>query len=144
MPRPVLSETTFNSDNIATSILQQANLQITNSQLGVTDISSNFSFNSGWQAEAHDIIAYAFNGFVYININCVHPGGSPTTGEVFVTNSNSDYYPITKTTMPSIANEADSAYSVLFRTNGNIDQLSPYNPGSSNFHIVVNGFYRYA
>tara|TARA_Y100001963_G_C6729534_1_gene423141 strand:- start:705 stop:1139 length:435 start_codon:yes stop_codon:yes gene_type:complete len=144
MPKPVLSDSLFNADDVATAVLSEANLQVTNSQLGVTDISSNYSFDSGWQAEAHGIIAYAFNGFVFININCVHPGGSPTTGEGLVTNSNSDYHPIEKTTMPSIANEADSAYSVVFQTNGNIDQLSPYNPGSSNFHIVVNGFYRYA
>tara|TARA_Y100001963_G_scaffold104549_1_gene144109 strand:+ start:1116 stop:1550 length:435 start_codon:yes stop_codon:yes gene_type:complete len=144
MSKPVLSELEYNADDVASAILQKADLSITNENLGVTDISSEFTFASGWQLEAHETIAYAFNGFVFININCVHVGGSPSSGENIGSISDSDYHPITKTTMPSIGNQADSSYAIIFETDGDISQLSPVNEGSTNFHVVCNGFYRYA
>lgn len=78
MPRPVLSETTFNSDNVATSILQQANLQIANSNLGVSDISSHFTVQSGWAAYNEHFLF--FNGFVWWSGYYIHAGSTPTGG----------------------------------------------------------------
>ena len=144
MSKPVLSELEYNADDVASAILQKADLSITNENLGVTDISSLFTFASGWALEAHAIIAYAFNGFVFVAINCFHAGGAPSSGENLATISDSDYYPITKTTMPSIGNEADSSNAIIFDTDGDILQYSPQNEGAAHFYVVCNGFYRYA
>ena len=46
MPKPVLSDSLFNADDVATAILDEANLQVTNQNLGVTDITSSFVINS--------------------------------------------------------------------------------------------------
>lgn len=142
MSKPVLSELEYNADDVASAILSQADLSIANDDLGVLDISSSFSFDSGWQAEAHGIIAYKFMGFVFVNINCVHLNGNPVSGEGIGSVNNSSYRPSAKQTLPSIANEADSNAYVCFQTNGNIDQFNPEPSGSSHFYLCINGWYR--
>ena len=50
-----------------------------------------FSIASGWAQTDHAIIAYAFNGFVFVNINCYHAGSSPDGGENIATISDSGH-----------------------------------------------------
>lgn len=139
MPRPVLSETTFNSDNIATSILQQANLQIANSNLGVTDISSHFTLQSGWTKNFEHILF--FNGFVFWSGYYQHTGGTPSHGETFLTIDNSDYRPNSEFILPTSGHEEDTAARVHILTNGNITIQQPVNLGSTTYYVPVNGYW---
>ena len=142
MPKPILSDSLFNADDVATAVLSKANLQITNSQLGVIDISASISYTSGWQNELHSPIAYYFNGFVFININCVHVGGTPGSTEALATISDSTYIPSGTVSFPSIGYQGDSNYSIIIDSNGDIKQYTPQNLGNVNHYVVFNGFYR--
>mgnify|MGYP000293206363 CR=1 FL=1 len=142
MPRPVLSETTFNSDNVATSILQQANLQITNENLGVTNRSSVFTKHNDFGDNAHSVIAYSFNGFMFLNFN-VYRVGTMSTQMVVYTINDSDFYPITRTTAPAVGYEGDLVSEVRAETAGNIKIFNPSNQSSAGFYISCQMFYRY-
>ena len=90
MPKPVLSDSLFNADDVATAILSEANLQVTNQDLGVTDISSAFVLSTNWNTwQGHR--AYKFNGFVFIWMG-TYKGSSASNGEVWMTINNSDFY----------------------------------------------------
>ena len=142
MPKPILSDSLFNADDVATAVLSKANLQIANNQLNVTDISSSISYETGWQTEVHDPIAWYFMGFVFININCVHTGGTPGTFEALATISDSNYRPSSDVSFPSIGYQGDSNYSIIIKSNGDICQYYPQNQGNTNQYVVFNGFYR--
>ena len=141
MPRPVLSETTYNSDNIATSILQQANLQITNENLGVTDVGSNFVKSSAWTSW-NAIGAFRFNGFVFVYLNAYYTGSDLNNDRTIYTINDSDLYPHEDTTFPTASYQGDTATNVTIQTNGNVLLGSPYNQHSSEFYMTINGFYR--
>ena len=143
MSKPILSELEYNADDVASAILSKADLSITNEDLGVTDISSSFSFQSGWQSEFHGILAYSFNGFVFINVSCVHPDGTPSSDEVMISCSDSDYHPSTKFSAPNISKEGDSNTAIIFTTDGDIECKGPLNEGGTAFYVVFNAFYRY-
>lgn len=144
MPRPVLSETTFNSDNIATSILQQANLQISNSDLGVTDITNSFVRASNWNAWLGDK-CFIFNGFVFLNlssyISSTHLGSSQHVTAWNI--NNSDYYPGYDANLITSSYQGDQSLSIKVTTGGAISVEYPHNVGGdTNFHVVINGWYR--
>lgn len=140
MPRPVLSETTFNSDNIATSILSQANLQVANSNLGVTDITSNFfSVQSGWTLEYSNV--FTFNSIVFFQLTCPHTG-TPAIAEHFASIQNSDYYPTKSNRFVTSSFEGDTAWHVELTTSGQFKIRDPEDPGSSGlYYIMVTGAY---
>lgn len=138
MPKPVLSDSLFNADDVATAVLSEANLQIANSNLGVTDISSHFTLQSGWNAPNEHFLF--FNGFVFWSGYYYH-SGTPTDGEVFLTIDNADYRPGTQWRMPSVGNEADTGSQIRINTNGDILIYNPVNTGHTNFHIVTSYFW---
>ena len=139
MPKPVLSDSLFNADDVATAVLAEANLQVANNNLGVTDISSHFTLQSGWEAFNEHILF--FNGFVWWSAWYRHTGGSPAQGEVFLTIDNADYRPQTDWRLPAIGAELDSASRINVATNGNISVEILTNSGSSTYHISTSYFW---
>ena len=142
MPKPVLSDSLFNAGDVATAVLAEADLQVTNEDLGVTDISSSFSHNSNWTFHAFD--AFSFNGFVFIQgqvSTSSTPSGSNLT---FSTITNTDYRPSSNTVFPTISYEGDTGNFVKIYTDGSVFISSPVNVGASMYQVVFNGFYRYS
>jgi predicted methyltransferase len=144
MPRPVLSETTFNADNIATAILQQANLQITNSQLGVTDITSEFVRQTGW-SQQEDSHCYLFNGFVFFYLNAIKES-VPSNNEV-IWIIGTDYRPEDTYQAPFITYQGDTGNTIYFYSDGNVKISHPISnladsSGQTSFRVVINGWYR--
>lgn len=143
MPKPVLSDSLFNADNVATAVLQEANLQISNSNLGVTDRTSLFTASNSYVISANEGGgAYSFNGFMFINFRLDRSGGA-FNGEC-ITISDSNFYPTKTFTFPTISHEGDRANYVSFGSNGSVTMHLPSDQGGSTFHAVINGFYRYA
>ena len=145
MPKPVLSDSLFNADDVATAVLSEANLQVTNNQLGVTDKSSIFSKSSGFNDNGHSIIAHSFNGFMFVSFNVVTAGALDTNynEHTIYTITDSNFYPETMTSAPTAGFEGDIAYTIKFNTSGTIVLSYPTNAGGSGFHAVVNCFYRF-
>jgi hypothetical protein len=144
MPRPVLSDTAFNADNVATAILNQANLAISNESLGVSDQSSNLQVQSGWSNNVVAPALFTFNGFGFFSCSLYHGGGAPGNPEVCIKITSSTYYPSTRIHMPSVSYQGDTGQFVTFETNGDVSISHPLNLTDSTFYLVVNGWYRYA
>lgn len=142
MPKPVLSDSLFNADDVATAILSEANLSIANSLLGVTDRSSLFNTQSGWTT--HNLNVYSFNGFMFFMAEFQHNGGLPTSHENIWVINDSNYYPIENSYMPTISYEGDTASTIYFKTDGDIQILYPVEGGSNtNWYGIINGWYRF-
>lgn len=140
MPKPVLSDSLFNADDVATAVLAEANLQVTNQDLGVTDISSSFVLSTNWIAwQGHR--AYKFNGFVFIWMGTFKQTNA-SNGEVWMTINNSDYYPNANTVFPTASHAGDTANLIQVQTNGNWIISDPYTPSNADQRIIINGFYR--
>ena len=145
MPKPVLSDSLFNADDVATAVLAEANLQVTNNDLGVSDITDQFTVNSNWLTGGtypNKLIAYHFNGFVFFGLHIYKQNATPTTGEVIVTIDNADYRPGTTFSAPTVSHEGDTAMHVQILTNGDITINYAVNAGGSNFSVLVNCFWR--
>lgn len=140
MPKPVLTDSLFNADDVATAILSEANLQVTNQDLGVTDISSAFVLSTNWNTwQGHR--AYKFNGFVFIWMG-TYKGSSASNGEVWMTINNSDFYPNVMTVFPTASHAGDTANNISVHTNGEWKISDPFTPANTDQRIIINGFYR--
>ena len=143
--------TTLNTTSIASGTI--GNNVAVQSSFAVTDITSSFEIglgSSGGGANGWDAFyckAYAFNGFVFINLECRHVGAHPVAGEQLAVNTNSTYHPSALFTCPSTGWGGDTADKVRFETNGTItvshDSSTAQNPGNLDYHVRVNAFYRY-
>jgi hypothetical protein len=140
MPRPVLSETTFNSDNVATSILQQANLQITNENLGVTDKSSIFTLQTGFSET--NLKAFAFNGFMFLQF-FASSNPVPANATKIYQISDSDFYPNDTYYTHTISYQGDGSEYVGMRSDGSIKIHYGTNSGQTTWYCVVDTFYRF-
>ena len=140
MPKPVLSDSLFNADDVATAVLAEANLQVANSNLGVTDITSNFvSVSTGWSLEFSNV--FTFNSMVFFQLTCPHTG-TPAQTEVFATIANSDYHPASNCRFVTSSFEGDTAWHVELTTNGEFKIREPEDTGSSGlYYIMVTGAY---
>ena len=138
MPKPVLSDSLFNADDVATAVLAEANLQVTNSDLGVTDITSEFSVQTGWEWNRPH--AQHFNGFVFLTGYMRYPGGTPSNGAM-LTIDNSDYRPSSTYDVNGTGHQGDTSNTIQVKSDGNINLLDAHNPGSGVFYIVVNIFW---
>jgi len=106
---------------------------------GVTDISSDFTHNTGWSLS--HFRAYSFNGFVFITMQA-SLGSTPSgASQTITTNGNSTYRPFENFQMPTVSYQGDTANFVRFSTNGEVIVGSPVN-ASGSYYLVVNGFYR--
>lgn len=143
MPRPVLSDTAFNADNVATSILQQANLQIANDNLGVTDITSQFVRQSGWSEMKDKNACYYFMGFVFYNLSA-EASSFPNSGTAIWKINSSTYYPEDNYHTNTITYQGDHANFIEIDTSGNIIIGNPgqFSGTDSLFRVVINGWYR--
>ena len=138
MPKPVLSDSLFNADDVATAVLAEANLQISNSDLGVVDRSSIFV--SQTDITVYRKLAFSFMGFMFVNLEFNHP--SPSGGQnIFIIND-SDYFPTVLQSWPSIGYNTDSAQSINLTTDGVMEVISPYN-ASGGWNGLINGWYRF-
>lgn len=143
MPKPVLSDSLFNADDVATAVLAEANLQITNSNLGVTDKSSLFTIQSGWNANVLE--AYSFNGFMFVSSYFTHAGSTPANEETIWYINDSNFHPSQEVLMPSISHQGDYALSIKFQTDGNVKVRMPVNAGAdTTWYGIINGWYRFA
>jgi hypothetical protein len=138
MPKPVLSDSLFNAENVAEAIVDNIDLGVLNTNLALTDVTSSFTIESGWTTLA-TTRAYKFNGFIFINFGCYYD--SPADGTHIFTMT-SDVTPTNEFVAPSASYQGDTAYYIAFKTDGTIELKLPNNPGSINFHTVVNAFYR--
>jgi len=139
MPKPVLSDTSFNADDVATAILQEANLQVTNQQLGVTTVTDLLSNKISGLAISNELV-YSFNGFIFISMTFdISSPSDPTT----LATINSNYTPITNFFFPVVGYQGDTSNHVVFKSNNDLILSAPTNVGSSHYFGTINGFYRY-
>lgn len=141
MPKPVLSDSLFNADDVATAVLSEANLQVTNQNLGVTDISSKFDLNTSDFSTGGIELFFHFNGFVFASFTATASSTPANLANIYTIND-SDFYPASNTPMPTVSYLGDTATFILFKTDGNIQIYDPNNSGNATFYITVNGFYR--
>jgi len=139
MPKPILSDSLFNADDVATAILNKANLAITNENLNVVDRSSRFVVQSG--VTSYSIKAYSFMGFMFVNFHVNIP--SPTSGQDIYHIDDSEFYPSQDCYFPTISYGQDSAQYIEILTSGIIQVIEPDNPAGG-WNGLVNGWYRYA
>lgn len=146
MPKPVLSDSLFNADDVATAILSLANLQVTNNDLGVTNITNKFTLASGITGDSTNDRAYYFNGFVYIDFGLTKQSPSNLASFDLMTINDSNYYPDSIYRSNSISYQGDSANTIMFQTNGVVKADTVLVPSGSDpsFRINLNAWYRTA
>tara|TARA_Y100000589_G_C27131727_1_gene620862 strand:+ start:395 stop:838 length:444 start_codon:yes stop_codon:yes gene_type:complete len=143
MPKPVLSDSLFNADDVATAVLAEANLQIANSNLGVTNITNKFNYASGITNWFSSPIAYYFNGFVFLNFAVKKDSGTITdTSDVLIIND-PDYYPNQNQPLGGYygPNVQDGGDIFEVRTTGGIRIVNTYNQSATVHYTLINGFY---
>ena len=142
MSKPILSELEYNADDVASAILQKADLSLTNENLGVTDIASILVAQSGWALEFEQM--FAFNGFAFVCFRCSHAGGTPSHNEALLYLNDSDYHPIDTFLFPSVSHLGDYSQRVEVRDDGYFYVNSPAQDPTDTYYIVINGYFRYA
>ena len=145
MPKPILSDSLFNADDVATAILNKANLQVANENLGVIDhTSSIYVLDSNWIFNITPNF-FSFNGIMFVNFQCEknHNNGAVVNGETIFQIIDNDYKPSSTHVMPSASYQGDVAYHIRANTSGEFSLIEPYNAGGSSFWVCCNGTYRY-
>ena len=141
MPKPVLSDSLFNANDVATAILDNAELSVTNQDFAVVNQSSVFSHDSAYTV--NEFQAYSFNGFMFVSGQLVYTT-TPSSGDTFTTVNNSNYYPVSDAVFPGIGYQQDSVgYLKLSSSTGEFQIYSPTNLGIAPFYISFNGFFRF-
>lgn len=143
MPKPVLSDSLFNADDVATAVLAEANLQVANSALGVIDLGNPITLSTGWGFTSNTTQAYYFNGFVFLQYFC-YKTSTPSSGEKFADISNSNYYPGYEVHHSTISKGGESASYVSISTTGEMNVYVPkeLSGGDATFRIIGNLWYR--
>jgi len=144
MSKPILSELEYNADDVASAILQQADLSVTNEDFGVADRSSLFVINSSNIGSMDDLKAYSFNGFMFVQGRFGNSGSAPTSGDTLATISDSDFYPTYNAIAPVVSYQGDTASRFEIDTSGNLYVLDPTSAGDSHWRCTFNLWYRYA
>lgn len=142
MPKPVLSDSLYNANDVAEAVLNKANLQIANENLGVVDRTSLFTVQSSMTAIG-DYQFYSFNGFMFCNFALARSGGPPATHDPILSCSNTNFYPVKSTTFPTVGRDGDTAYYCYIDNTGSFKLDIPHNVGNTNYYVVVNGWYRF-
>jgi hypothetical protein len=141
MPKPVLSDSLFNADDVATAILQQANLSVTNQDFAVTDQTSLFVTDSAWTPRTGNQ-AYSFNGFMFLS-GVWSTSSTPSNGDNVFTISDSDYYPIKDSYFNSISYQGDNLWALIINSSGEGYIQDAQNNSASLFYVNINGYYRF-
>lgn len=141
MPKPVLSDSLFNASNVAEAIVDAVDFGVINTNLGVTDVSANFTNTSPYGAWAGNR-AFTMNGFVFIALTAYRSSSGASDGDEVFNITDSNLYPSQSYNINSVSHEGDTAERFVIQTSGNIIVKSPYNPGQSAFHVIINAWYR--
>ena len=142
MPKPILSDSLFNADDVATAIVNEANLQIANSSLQVTDVTDKFTRQTDINPSEDKDVCFKFMGFVFVNLSCMKTSmPSHGTGLWLMDSSiipSQDYH------MTSITHQADFAHMIVIGSTGHIviSQPGQFSGTDDTFRIVINGWYR--
>ena len=139
MPKPVLSDLEYNASDVASAILSQADLSVTNEDLGVSSVTNLLSNEVSGLSISNEIV-YSFNGFIFISMtfDIGSPSDPTTLAEI-----NSDYTPNENTYFPVVGYGGDTANHLVFKTNNDLVLSGPDNVGSSHYFATINGWYRY-
>ena len=141
MPKPVLSDSLFNADDVATAVLAEANLQIANSNLGVTDISSSFTPASGFSLD-YPCKAFHFMGFIFVQFG-LGISSTPSNGATLVTIGDSSYYPSYNVVATSVSHQAETVSQVEISSGTSLIKLGTiHNAGDAYYRIRCNFFYK--
>lgn len=143
MPKPVLSDSLYNADDVASAIVNNVDLGVINTDLAVTDISDKIVIDSAYSLDQVHL-AFKFNNFVFINLNCVMFGGTPTSNDVLYT-IDSGYRPSVDQTAMTVSHQGDLAnYIRISSSTGEITINNAHEfSGSDNvFRININAWYR--
>lgn len=108
--------------------------------LSVTDRSSKFSIEAGWNGS---INAHSFQSLMFFNAIMYHSGGSPNHTETVIQINDSDFYPDTEYGFPTQGFQGDTSHYLTFLTTGEIKIYDPENVGSSTYYLNVNGYYAF-
>ena len=138
MPKPILSDSLFNADDVATAIIQKANLQIANSSLAVIDRSDKLTATGG--TNISNLSMYEFMGFMFISFSASHEG-TPGTTETLATLAVGSK-PLVTTAFPGNSHQGDNVEYIRFETSGDIKYYYPENVSSTTFFSAINGVYR--
>ncbi len=141
MSKPILSELEYNASDVASAILSQADLSVTNQDFAVTDRTTNFTLQSGWTDNGCKM--FSFNGFMFLSIFIYHSVDEPSEGEVIFQVDNSDLYPTTDFFFNTISGAGDLANYIKINSSGQLQIFDPIDYGDSLFRVVTNGFYRF-
>ena len=142
MPKPVLSDSLFNANDVATAVLDFAELSVTNQDFAVTDISSSFTKNSNFVYESGTALnAFSFNGFVFLSF-VMYTSTSVSTDDTIMTITESNYFPDRTYVTNSVSFEGDTVNFVTINTDGSMKIKHPHNAGVSSFSICINCHYR--
>ena len=142
MPKPVLSDSLFNADDVATAVLQEANLQVTNSDLGVVDRTSLFIKTSDIDTFTN-VKAYSFNGFMFLQAILIKDNSSPAQHTDLAYINDSDFYPLYEVKFSTTSYQGDSTYNGYITTGGKIRVEGPSNEGDVHWRGVFNCWYRF-
>lgn len=141
MPKPVLSDSLFNADDVATAVIGEANLQIANSSLGVTDVSNKITwskFFTGTFFQTNHV--YKFLNFIIFNYRGSETfstlGGYDTIGVL-----DSDIRPHKDMFFFSFSHEGEGQNAIIFEAGGNIKLDTPFDPGDSAYRMTLSGIY---
>lgn len=137
MPKPVLSDSLFNADDVATAVLDEANLQVSNSFFAVTTVTDLFTLSSPYTIDNE--VFYVFNKFAFV---CMSFDSSSVSNGDIMGSINSDYLPVVDVVFPVTGYQGDTANYIKVKTNGDIQLSHPDNTGGSHFYGSINGWYR--
>tara|TARA_R100000353_G_C6453175_1_gene181836 strand:- start:39 stop:470 length:432 start_codon:yes stop_codon:yes gene_type:complete len=142
MPKPVLSDSLFNADDVATAVLAEANLQIANSSLGVTDITSSFTRDSNWATNGNADRVYIFMGFVFYNLGAAT--STNITSQMTAYTIAEPYRPNQLYFTNNLTYQGDFAAGININTDGTMVVHNATQPSGSDatFRIQINGWYR--
>lgn len=139
MSKPILSELEYNASDVASAILDKADLSVTNQDFAVTEVSSLFTAESGTTINTE--LTYSFNGFMFISCSG-NVSSTPSEGGTIMT-IDSGYSPVANTVFPTVSYQGDLANFIRFNTNDDVTVHSVSNVENANWFFCLNGFYRH-
>lgn len=141
MPKPVLSDSLFNADDVATAVLGEANLSITNSTFGITDVTSSFAMENNCLAWAEDL-CLKFQNIVFVNLSAILTFDPSTPDQKVYSITDSNLRPSDVVYLQSAYTyEGENATYYEIATNGDINIHRADNQGDTNFRFLMNNWY---
>ena len=139
MSKPILSELEYNADDVASAILSNADLSVTNEDLGVVDVSDQFTIQGDF-SEWHTLYAFKFNGFVFLNASLYQDDVSATSGNLYLMTA--AVTPENEYHCGTASHHGDTAEYIKIDNDGYIKYNNMWDQGSSYWHVLLNCWYR--